>query len=59
VREALLLSGVAAADLDGDEEAAEAEMAAAFDEAREAPFPPAEAAFTDVQDVGSPRQRAF
>jgi pyruvate dehydrogenase E1 component alpha subunit len=59
VRDALLLSGVAAADLDGDEEAAEAEMAAAFDEAREAPFPPAEAAFTDVQDVGSPRQRAF
>lgn len=40
-------------------EAAYAEMGHAFDVAKAAPFPPAELAYTDVQDAGDPRQGAF
>ena len=58
-REALLLAGVSEAELDGDREAAFAEMEAAYADAKAAPFPPASVAFTDVQDVGSPLERAF
>ena len=58
-REALLLAGVAAPELDADRHAAEQEMARAYDEARAAPFPPAVVAFTDVQDAGSPLERAY
>ena len=58
-REVLLAAGVAAAELDSDRAAAEAEMATAYDEAIAAPFPPASVAFTDVQDIGSPAEVAF
>jgi pyruvate dehydrogenase E1 component alpha subunit len=54
VRETLLAAGVPAADLDADREAAAHEMDQAYNAARVAPFPPASAAFTDVQDVGAP-----
>jgi pyruvate dehydrogenase E1 component alpha subunit len=58
-RETLLGAGLSAADLDADRADAEREMAAAFDDARAAPFPPPEEAMRDVQDVGSPLERAF
>ncbi|UFN50426.1 thiamine pyrophosphate-dependent dehydrogenase E1 component subunit alpha [Roseomonas sp. OT10] len=58
-REVLLAAGVAAVELEADRAAAEAEMAAAYDEAFAAPFPPASVAFTDVQDIGSPAEVAF
>lgn len=57
--EHLALAGVAPAELDGDRTAAAAEMAAAFDDARAAPFPDAAEALRDVQDVGSPEQDAY
>jgi acetoin:2,6-dichlorophenolindophenol oxidoreductase subunit alpha len=57
--EALLIAGVAAADLDADRDAAEHEMLRAYDDAKLAPFPPADIAFTDVQDIGSPLQGAY
>jgi hypothetical protein len=34
-------------------------MLAAYQAALAAPFPPAEQAFTDVQDAGDPRTEAF
>ena len=58
-REALMVAGVAEADLDADRDGAVREMAAAYDAAKAAPFPPASAAFADVQDVGSPVLGAF
>ncbi len=58
-REALLLAGFDATELDADEHEAEAEMSAAYEDAQAAPFPQAAAAFTDVQDVGSPLEYAF
>ncbi len=39
--------------------AAYAEMIAAYEAARETPFPPVDQAFADVQDVGDPRAEAF
>lgn len=36
-----------------------AEMSAAYDAAKEAPFPHSDQAFVDVQDIGDPRQEAF
>jgi pyruvate dehydrogenase E1 component alpha subunit len=53
-RDLLVTAGVAAADLDGDRAAAEAEMLGAYQYAKAAPFPPASVALTDVQDVGAP-----
>jgi acetoin:2,6-dichlorophenolindophenol oxidoreductase subunit alpha len=58
-REILAVAGLAQADLDADREDARAEMAAAYRAARDAPFPPPDVAFTDVQDVGSPREGAY
>ena len=58
-REALVLAGVAASALDADRDAAAAEMARVYEEARAAPFPPAAVAFQDVQDVGSPLDGAY
>ena len=55
----LALAGVAPAELDADRAAAGAEMAAAYDDARAAPFPDAAEALRDVQDVGSPEQDAY
>ncbi len=54
LREALRLGGVPPAELDRDRQEAECEMAAAYADAKAAPFPPASVAFTDVQDVGAP-----
>lgn len=51
--ELLRTAGVAAADLDADAAAAEAEMAAAFEDAKAAPWPPVAAAYDDVQDLGA------
>lgn len=55
----LCAAGVAPADLDAAEAAARAEMAAAVAEARAAPWPDPDTAYTDVQDIGDPRQGAF
>ena len=57
--DALRMAGVAAGELEVDRVAAMEEMARAYDDARGAPFPPAGAAFTDVQDAGSSLQAAF
>lgn len=57
--EALQAAGVAAGDLDQIAVAASAEMAAVYDSARAAAFPPPAAAFSDVQDVGSPAVEAY
>ncbi len=57
-REVLAQAGVGAEEMDRLREAARAEMAAALDAARDAPFPEAATAFADVQDVGSPQERA-
>jgi pyruvate dehydrogenase E1 component alpha subunit len=53
-RDLLLAAGVAAADLDADDAEAAREMAAAYEAAKAAPFPPPADAFRDVQDAGAP-----
>jgi len=58
-RRALVLAGVEEAALDEDAAAAEAEMADHAGFAGEAPAPEPSGAFEDVQDVGSPLERAF
>ncbi len=58
-RDMLLGAGVSADELDADREAAEREMAQAYDAAVAAPYPDAAETFRDVQDVGSPAQEAF
>jgi pyruvate dehydrogenase E1 component alpha subunit len=58
-RELLIFAGMAETALDGDARVALEEMEAAYASARAAPFPEAGAAFTDVQDMGSPLQDAF
>ena len=58
-RELLIASGAQTAALDADEQAAFAEMEAAYASARNAPFPPAKAAFADVQNFGSPLVEPF
>jgi hypothetical protein len=55
----LTFAGVEASALDADRSAAFAEMESAYASARAAPFPPASAAFTDVQDIGSPLMEPF
>jgi pyruvate dehydrogenase E1 component alpha subunit len=49
-----MLRAAGETDLDADRLAAEAEMTAAYEAARAAPFPPADEAFREVQDVGAP-----
>jgi len=58
-RDMLLAAGVAAAEVDAVAAAALAEMDAAYDSARAAPYPPAAQAFVDVQDIGSPAVEAY
>jgi len=58
-RELLLASGVGEIELDALRTAARAEMSAALDVAREAPWPADDTVFDDVQDVGSPAVEAF
>jgi len=52
-------AGVAEADILADQRDAEAEMATAYAAAVGSAFPPAAEAFRDVQDVGSPVERAY
>ena len=54
-----LLTDVAPDRIDAIKAAAYEEMSRAFDVAKAASFPPAEFAYTDVQDAGDPRQGAF
>ncbi len=58
-RDTLLAAGVAAAEVDAVRAAALAEMDAAYGSARAAPYPPADQAFVDVQDIGSPAVEAY
>lgn len=58
-RDTLLAAGITAGEIDAVQQAALAEMEAAYDSARAAPFPPASQAFVDVQDIGSPAVEAF
>jgi pyruvate dehydrogenase E1 component alpha subunit len=58
-RDTLLAAGISAAEVDAVPSAALAEMEAAYDSARAAPYPPAAQAFVDVQDIGSPAVEAF
>ena len=57
--EILGAAGVLSEELAADARAAIEEMRAAYGRALAAPFPPAETAFTDVQDAGDPRREAF
>lgn len=60
-RLAMLLqeAGVPAAQLEQFARAAREELEAAFQEAKESPWPETSEAFTDVQDLGDPRERPF
>lgn len=58
-RELLASAGVSEANLDSVRAAAEAEMRAALDAARAAPWPSDGTVFDDVQDVGSPAVEAY
>jgi TPP-dependent pyruvate/acetoin dehydrogenase alpha subunit len=51
-------AGIAEATLDGLRQEAEAEMAAALDTARAAPWPDTALAYADVQDIGTPAPEA-
>ncbi len=51
--------GVPAATLDEEARVIRAEVAAAYAEARDAPWPAPGRAFEDVQDIGDPRQEAY
>lgn len=58
-RDALLEAGTDADAMDLIRAQAAAEMRAAMDAARDAPWPTDQSVFDDVQDVGSPAQEAF
>lgn len=55
----LQAAGVPASELAADSEAATSEMSAAYAAAVATPYPSAEHAFQDVQDIGDPRAGAF
>jgi pyruvate dehydrogenase E1 component alpha subunit len=55
----LALPGITAAELEADLQAARAEVDAAYEAARAAPWPDPALAFEDVQDVGDPREEAY
>jgi TPP-dependent pyruvate/acetoin dehydrogenase alpha subunit len=55
----LLAAGVSQSELTQAAGAARAEMAAAYDTAKAAPYPDAGIAFEDVQDIGNPCVEAF
>jgi len=55
----LRAAGVPDSELEADREAAKREMREAYEAAVATPYPPAEQAFADVQDVGDPRVEAF
>lgn len=56
LRALLETAGVPAAELDAADAEAEAEMRAAYETAKAAPWPDAALAYADVQDVGDPRR---
>jgi pyruvate dehydrogenase E1 component alpha subunit len=58
-RDLLVTAGVNPTDIAQAEQAARAEIDAAYAAAKASPFPPLARAFADVQDVGDPRQGAF
>ena len=58
-RAVLLAMGLGRDVLDGIRAQAQAEMVQVLAEAAATPLPPDEAAFTDVQDIGSPMQEAY
>lgn len=58
-RLASLLQAVPVSEQERSKAGAYAEMRAAYDAAKATPFPPADLAFADVQDIGDPRQDAF
>lgn len=55
----LLESGISEKELDRIQKKSEMEMKRIFDVAHNAPFPPPEEAFTDVQDLGCPSREPF
>ena len=57
--ETLWAHGIGDETLAGHREAAVAEMQAAYEEAKAAPWPETAALYADVQDVGDPREAAF
>ena len=57
--ETLRAHGIGEETLAGHREAAVAEMRAAYEEAKAAPWPETAALYADVQDVGDPREAAF
>jgi pyruvate dehydrogenase E1 component alpha subunit len=59
LRDTLALGGVDVADMDRMQADARSQMRRVLEQARAAPFPDAAQAFSDVQDVGDPRQEAF
>lgn len=59
LRTELSTAGVSDAEMDALGLAATAEMAAALDAARDAPWPADNSVFADVQDIGSPAEEAF
>lgn len=59
VADLLREAGVPDAEIAADAETAKAEMRAAYEAAVATPYPPAEKAFVDVQDIGNPRVEAF
>ena len=59
LEEVLGLAGISAADLSAVREQAKEEMNAIRLEAQNTAWPDAAGAFTDVQDMGDPRERAF
>lgn len=59
VADLLRAAGAPEAEIAADREAAKAEMAAAYTAAVATPYPPAEHAFQDVQDIGDPRAGAY
>jgi len=59
LRETLALAGVAGDEMAALTQAAHDEMRQVLDTARDTPFPQADAAFSDVQDVGHPRVEAY
>jgi len=59
LRETLALAGVARDEMAALTQAAHDEMRQVLDTARDTPFPQADAAFSDVQDVGDPRVEAY
>ena len=59
LQDALRVAGVTDAAIAATEQAALDEMKAVLATARDAPFPPASNAYTDVQDIGNPQQDAY